>query len=173
MIADCLILGDSIAVGVAQNLPQCEMVAKVGLNTDQMLRRSTHWISDTVIISLGSNDNFPIAIEFDILRKFRKTIDWRPFASKIKIPFLVATGEADELCAVEFTEAFVKALSGPKQLFIYQDSRHSLAGASVSNGPDPRIYQAEWMTRRLAGKTMTNERWYVENSGRVVKSALT
>ena len=105
--------------------------------------------------------------------KFRKTIDWRPFASKIKIPFLVATGEADELCAVEFTEAFVKALSGPKQLFIYQDSRHSLAGASVSNGPDPRIYQAEWMTRRLAGKTMTNERWYVENSGRVVKSALT
>lgn len=75
MIADCLILGDSIAVGVAQNLPQCEMVAKVGLNTDQMLRRSTHWISDTVIISLGSNDNFPIPIEFDILRKFRKTIE--------------------------------------------------------------------------------------------------
>ena len=75
MIADCLILGDSLAVGVAQHLPQCEMVAKVGMNTDQMLRRATHWISDTVIISLGSNDNFPIAIEFDILRKFRKTIE--------------------------------------------------------------------------------------------------
>ena len=75
MIADCLILGDSLAVGVAQHLPQCEMVAKVGINTDQMLRRSTHWISDTVIISLGSNDSFPIYIEFDILRKFRKTIE--------------------------------------------------------------------------------------------------
>ena len=75
MIADCLILGDSLAVGIAQHLPQCEMVAKGGMNTDQMLRRSTHWISDTVIISLGSNDLFPIAIEFDILRKFRKTIE--------------------------------------------------------------------------------------------------
>jgi fermentation-respiration switch protein FrsA (DUF1100 family) len=104
--------------------------------------------------------------------KFRKTIDWSGFAGKIKVPFLIAAGESDELCPLEHTEAFVKALGGPKQLFVYQDSRHSLGGASVSNGPDPRVYQAEWIGRRLAGKQMTSERWYVENSGRVQKTPL-
>jgi dipeptidyl aminopeptidase/acylaminoacyl peptidase len=104
--------------------------------------------------------------------KFRKTIDWHSFAGKIKAPFLIAGGESDELCPLEHTEAFVKALGGPKQLVIYQDSRHSLAGASVSNGPEPRIYQAEWIAKRLAGKPIISERWFVENSGRVQKTPL-
>ena len=103
---------------------------------------------------------------------FRKTIDWKPFAGKIKAPFLIAAGESDELCPLEHTDAFVKALGGPKQLVVYQDSRHSLNGPSVSNGPDPRTYQAEWITRRLNGKPLTSERWFVENSGRVQKVAL-
>ncbi len=104
--------------------------------------------------------------------KFRKTIDWKDFAGKIKAPFLIAAGESDELCPLEYTEAFVKALGGPKQLIVYQDSRHSLAGPSVSNGPDPRIYQAEWISKRLNGKPMTSERWFVDNSGRLQKTAL-
>ena len=104
--------------------------------------------------------------------KFRKTIDWHGFAGKIKAPFLILGGESDELCPLEHTEAFVKALGGPKQLVVYQDSRHSLAGPAVTNGPEPRVYQAEWTARRLAGKPMTSERWFVEASGRVQKSAL-
>jgi dienelactone hydrolase len=103
---------------------------------------------------------------------FRKTLDWHGFAGKVKAPFLIAAGEADELCPLEQTEAFTRALGGPKQLVVYQDSRHSLNGASVSNGPDPRVMQAEWITRRLQGKPMQSERWYVENSGRVAKTAL-
>jgi dipeptidyl aminopeptidase/acylaminoacyl peptidase len=104
--------------------------------------------------------------------KFRQTIDWRPFAGKIKAPFLIAGGESDELCPLESTEAFVKALGGPKQLVVYQDSRHSLAGPSVSNGPEPRVYQAEWITKRLQGKPMTSERWFVDNGGRVNKTGI-
>jgi dienelactone hydrolase len=103
---------------------------------------------------------------------FRKTIDWRPFAGKIKASFLIAGGEADELCPLESTEAFARALGGHKQLVVYQDSRHSLTGPSVANGPDPRLYQAEWMTKRLQGKPMTSEHWFVENSGRVEKTPL-
>jgi len=102
---------------------------------------------------------------------FRQTIDWRPFAGKIKAPFLIAGGESDELCPLEASEAFVKALGGPKQFVIYQDSRHSLAGPSVANGPNPRVYQAEWIMKRLQGKPMASERWFVEASGRVVKSS--
>jgi dipeptidyl aminopeptidase/acylaminoacyl peptidase len=105
--------------------------------------------------------------EFD---SFRKTIDWHGYAEKIKVPFLVAGGEADELCPLQYTQAFVKALGGAKQLIVYQDSRHSLAGASVANGPEPRVYQAEWISKRLAGKPMVNEQWLVENSGRIQKT---
>ena len=103
---------------------------------------------------------------------FRQTIDWRPFAGKIKAAFLIAGGESDELCPLEATEAFVKALGGPKQLMVYQDSRHSLSGPSAANGPEPRIYQAEWITRRLKGAPMQNERWFVEASGKVDKTAI-
>ena len=104
--------------------------------------------------------------------KFRTTIDWHGFAGNIKAPFLVAGGEADELSPLRYTEDFVKALGGPKQFIVYQDSRHSLAGASVSNGPDPRIYQMEWITKRMAGKPLMSERWFVENSGRVQKTPI-
>jgi dienelactone hydrolase len=109
--------------------------------------------------------------EFD---DFRKTLDWHGYAEKVKAPFLIAGGEADELCPLENTEAFAKALGGPKQLLIYADARHSIGGvASSSNGPDVRSYQAKWIQARLAGKPFDSEYWFVESSGRVTKSPLT
>jgi lysophospholipase L1-like esterase len=58
---DCLILGDSIAVGTAQFKPECTTIAKVGINSHQyyqqyVLPRQTDFGSEVVIISLGSND---------------------------------------------------------------------------------------------------------------------
>jgi dienelactone hydrolase len=108
--------------------------------------------------------------EFD---QFRKTLDWHGYAKKIKAPYLVIAGGSDELCPIESTQAFVAALAGPKQLMIYQDSRHGVGGVpSTFNGPQPRTYQAEWIMGRLAGKPIENERWYVEASGKVDKTAL-
>jgi lysophospholipase L1-like esterase len=72
---DCMILGDSLAVGIAQNLPQCEAHAQVGITTHAFYMRSDKWSSDTVLISLGSNDLGPAPIQYDVLRKFRKTIN--------------------------------------------------------------------------------------------------
>ena len=56
---ECLILGDSIAVGVAQHRPECEVHAKVGINSSNWIDRNiTRELSaKTVIISLGSNDS--------------------------------------------------------------------------------------------------------------------
>src|SRR5262249_5940588 len=60
--------------------------------------------------------------------------------------YLIAGGESDELCPLENTKAFAKALGGPKQLIIYADARHSICGVpSATNGPDPRAYQAKWV----------------------------
>ena len=55
---DCLILGDSIAVGVGQFRPECSVHATVGINSRNWNDRNiTKDLSaNTVIISLGSND---------------------------------------------------------------------------------------------------------------------
>ena len=55
---DCLIVGDSIAVGTKMFMPQCQLQGKGGINTwqfNKMYRGSFY--ADTVIISLGSNDH--------------------------------------------------------------------------------------------------------------------
>jgi dienelactone hydrolase len=108
--------------------------------------------------------------EFDA---FRKTLDWHPYADKVKAPYLVAAGGSDELCPLRYTEQFVHALGGPKQVMIYQDARHGIGGVpSAVNGPEPRTYQAEWIMARLAGKPFASERWFIEPSGKVDKTAL-
>jgi len=53
---ECLVLGDSIAVGVGQNLPQCETIAKVGLSSSQVLASVKAVSKDIVVVSVGSND---------------------------------------------------------------------------------------------------------------------
>jgi lysophospholipase L1-like esterase len=55
---ECLIVGDSIAVGTAHFRPECAVMAKSGINSQDWNERHFHdqLQSDTVIISLGSND---------------------------------------------------------------------------------------------------------------------
>ena len=56
---DCLIIGDSIAVGTQQFRPECALVGKGGINTWQFNKNYTKKIepANTVSISLGSNDH--------------------------------------------------------------------------------------------------------------------
>ena len=55
---ECLIVGDSIAVGTAHFRPECAVMAKSGINSRDWNEKHYHdqLQSDTVIISLGSND---------------------------------------------------------------------------------------------------------------------
>ncbi len=59
---DCLILGDSIAVGTAQFKPECSQIAKGGINSwqynrDYVRNRQNNFGAEVVLISLGSNDH--------------------------------------------------------------------------------------------------------------------
>jgi lysophospholipase L1-like esterase len=55
---ECLILGDSIAVGTKMFAPHCELQGKGGINTWQFNKMyKGSFYADTVIISLGSNDH--------------------------------------------------------------------------------------------------------------------
>lgn len=56
---DCLIIGDSIAVGTHQFRPECVAYAQGGINTWQWNKKfpNANLTSRTVIISLGTNDH--------------------------------------------------------------------------------------------------------------------
>ena len=114
--------------------------------------------------------NFTDEAKFDA---FVKTLTWEGHAEKIRGPYLVVAGEADELSPLEHTERMIGAMTGPRQLVIYADSRHSVGNVPAANlGPFPPTLIADWLVARLAGKPFKSERWFVEPSGRIVVTAL-
>lgn len=74
---DCMIIGDSIAVGVAMARPECVSYSRGGWNSWQWNRDYLGIASSkpmkTTIISLGANDHNGIKTEEE-LRKMRSTI---------------------------------------------------------------------------------------------------
>lgn len=58
---ECLILGDSIAVGTQQYRKDCSVVAKSGINSKDFNKTYYgEFFSNNIIISLGSNDHHGI-----------------------------------------------------------------------------------------------------------------
>jgi len=105
--------------------------------------------------------------------EFAKTLTWEGHVEKIRKPYLVVAGEADELSPLEHTERMVRAMSAPRQLVVYADSRHSVGNVPAANlGPFPPILVADWLVARLNGKPFNTERWFVESTGRIVKTPL-
>lgn len=74
---DCMIIGDSIAVGVAMQRKECVAYAKGGWNSWQWnkdyLSKATANFHETIIISLGANDHSGVKTEKE-LRKMRESI---------------------------------------------------------------------------------------------------
>ena len=71
---ECLILGDSIAVGTAQARPECVSYSKGGINSHNWLNKNvgkSPYVAKTVIISLGANDHKGVKTEAE-LRNIRQ-----------------------------------------------------------------------------------------------------
>ncbi len=108
--------------------------------------------------------------EFD---DFRESMTWEGHAERIRAPYLCVAGEFDELSPLDHTERLMRALQGPKRLVVYQDSRHSVGNVPATNlGPFPPVLMADWMAATLGGKPFPSEKWYVEATGRIVKTPL-
>ena len=73
---DCLIIGDSIAVGVSQARPECVSYAKGGWNSWQWNRDylKNDLSAKVVIISLGANDHKGVRTKAE-LQRIREKID--------------------------------------------------------------------------------------------------
>jgi lysophospholipase L1-like esterase len=77
IMLECLIIGDSIAVGTANVRPDCVAYAKGGINSWQWVNQNiskTPLIAKTVIISLGSNDHKGVKTEkeLEVIRELTK-----------------------------------------------------------------------------------------------------
>ena len=74
---DCLIIGDSIAVGTHMARPECVAYARGSWNSWQWnkdyLAKASSQPANTIIISLGANDHNGVKTEFE-LRKMREAI---------------------------------------------------------------------------------------------------
>lgn len=67
---ECLIVGDSIAVGVSQVRHECMSIAKSGINSRDWNQKHLHKLkpAKTLIVSLGANDYRGIDTEANIRR---------------------------------------------------------------------------------------------------------
>ena len=66
---ECLIMGDSIAVGTAMFDKTCAVIAKGGINSYQWVNKNIDkapYQAKTVIISLGSNDHKYVKTEAEL-----------------------------------------------------------------------------------------------------------
>jgi lysophospholipase L1-like esterase len=65
---ECIVLGDSIAVGTAHFRPECVALAKSGINSRDWNKqnRNNPVAAGTVIISLGSNDTKDIRTIWEV-----------------------------------------------------------------------------------------------------------
>lgn len=74
---DCIIIGDSIAVGTAMARPECVSYSKGGWNSWQWnkdyLAKASAQPAQTIIISLGANDHKGVKTELE-LRKMREAV---------------------------------------------------------------------------------------------------
>jgi lysophospholipase L1-like esterase len=77
---DCLIMGDSIAVGTAQFRKECAVIAKTGINSTDWRKRHLSSVPDakTTIISLGTNDWDKLTSKnlLDIRNKIQGKVYW-------------------------------------------------------------------------------------------------
>jgi len=101
---ECLIIGDSIAVGTAMARPECISYSRGGWNSwqwnkDYLVKASAE-PAQTVIISLGANDHAGVKTEKE-LRKMREAI-------KSKKVFWISPGMERKPAAQTAIEAIAK-----------------------------------------------------------------
>jgi hypothetical protein len=78
---ECLILGDSIAVGAQQFAKECQLVGKGGINTWQwnQMYPKADLTANTVIISLATNDHKYIKTEAELIKMRQRVNSSRVF----------------------------------------------------------------------------------------------
>lgn len=70
--AQCLILGDSLAVGIGIFKKECQQISKVGISSHLFIQQTLP-MANAVLISLGSNDQKDTEANITTLRSYYRT----------------------------------------------------------------------------------------------------
>jgi len=98
--------------------------------------------------------------------------DLRPLIGRMTVPWLVVSGEADELSPVKWVYEMARINPAPTALVIYQGARHALTEAlSPVLGPPWRATIADWLLDRVNGLPAQDEFRYVTTTGAVEQRA--
>ena len=87
---------------------------------------------------------------------------------KIRCPILLATGEFDPLCPVEDAYAVFDDMTGPKELWVWENEAHALNALKGAAGLDIHPLAADWLRDKLEGrydKKLARE-VYIRQNGR-------
>jgi lysophospholipase L1-like esterase len=126
---ECVLLGDSIAVGLKSHLP-CNLEAKVGRNSHQQSMLVRNIKAKTVIISLGSNDVGDKLLEKSLLRNLR-SVRRQVEANKViwVIPYHAAAREQVRRVAAEWGDGLVDLMD-----YRTKDGVHPQSYKELANG---------------------------------------
>ncbi len=104
--------------------------------------------------------------------RFRRDLTWEGQVEKIRKPYLCVAGEEDNLSPLEHTDRMFENMQASRMLMVYQGANHGPAESpSVGNGPFAPVFVTEWMISRLNREPFASERWFIENSGNIVRTA--
>lgn len=78
---------------------------------------------------------------------------------KMRVPFLLLTGEDDDLSPLDQTLAIFDRIPKPKQIVIFEGQKHSVENPAV------RDMAADFLLDCLGGKEISSAQIYVELSG--------
>ena len=115
---------------------------------------------------------FDDEVEFDA---FARGFDLRNKVNGLKCPYLLVTGELDELSPVEHAYEVARRVPGAVELVVYEGERHAPGRASSAQlGPHWYSLMADWLAARVRDrKPAERERMiYVKSSGQVEERSL-
>jgi pimeloyl-ACP methyl ester carboxylesterase len=88
-------------------------------------------------------------------------------ADRVRCPVLMATGEFDPLNPLEDAESVYEALSGPKEMWIFEDEFHPIRAPAALAGHNTFHFVADWMRRALNGEIPAGHarKAYIQKNG--------
>jgi alpha-beta hydrolase superfamily lysophospholipase len=94
---------------------------------------------------------------YEDISAFAAKMSLGEIASKVRIPYLIVTGENDELTTLEGTKEIYDRIAGPKELWVYQHEFHPI-------GPPANEWlnaSMDWLQKALDGKLAKDWRYQV------------